>query len=76
MCNQSCPEAYICNISREAWDLEVDFDHEVDFLSADKHKTYLQVDIITLEVRIQACPKEPKQQLYNIFAISQGEREV
>ena len=45
---------------------------EVDFLHADKHEGFQQVDIITLGVRCQACPKYPKQQVYNIFAISQG----
>ena len=45
------------------------------FLSADKHKSFLQVDSITLIVGSQACPKYPKQQIYNIFAISQGKHE-
>ena len=44
---------------------------EVEFLSADKHKNFLQVDNITLGVHIQACIKYPKQQVYNIFVISQ-----
>ena len=33
---------------------------EVDFLRADKHDCFLQVDSITLGVRSQACPKYPK----------------
>ena len=33
---------------------------EVDFLPADKHERFLQVDSITLGVRSQACPKYPK----------------
>ena len=49
---------------------------EVDFLSADKHKCFLQGDSITLGVSSQACLKYPKQQLYSIFAISQGKREI
>ena len=49
--------------------------YEIDFLPADKHKNFLQVDSITLGVHSQACPKDPKQQLYNIFAISQGKLE-
>ena len=48
---------------------------EVDFLHADKRKKVLQVDSITLGKNSQACPKYPKQQVYNIFAISQGKRE-
>ena len=44
---------------------------EVDFLPADKHKSFLQVDFIFLGVRSQAYPKYPKQQVCNIFAISQ-----
>ena len=34
---------------------------EVDFLPADKHKSFLQDDNITLGVLSQACPKYPKQ---------------
>ena len=37
---------------------------EVDFLPADKHKSFPH-DSITLDVRGQACPKYPKQQVYN-----------
>ena len=48
--------------------------YEIDFLPADKHKTFLQIDSITLGVHGQACPKHSKQQLYNTFAISQGKR--
>ena len=46
--------------------------YEIDFLSADKHKNFLQIDTITLGVHGQACSKHQKQQLCNIFAISQG----
>ena len=49
--------------------------YKVYFLSADKHESFLQVDSITLDVRSKAYPKYPKQQIYNIFAISQGKRE-
>ena len=48
--------------------------YETDFLPSDKHKNFLQIDNITLGVHDQAYPKHPKQQLYNIFAISQGTR--
>ena len=30
--------------------------HEIDFLPADKHKNFLQIDIISLGVPTQACP--------------------
>ena len=39
---------------------------EIDLLPADKHKSFLQVDSITLGVYSQACPKS----LNNSFAIS------
>ena len=45
--------------------------HEVDFLSADKHKSFLQNDSITLDVRSRACLKHPKQQAYNTFELFQ-----
>ena len=48
---------------------------EVDFLPADKHKNFLQVDSITLVLHSQTCPKYPKQQVYNIFAKYQGKHE-
>ena len=41
--------------------------NEVDFLPADKHKSFLQVDSITFGVLSQTCPKYPKKQVYNIF---------
>ena len=61
--------AYLCNMSRKA------FSDEVDFLRADKHENFLQVDSITLSVRSQTCAKYPEQQTHNVFAISQGKRE-
>ena len=48
---------------------------EVDFLPADKHKSFLQDNSITLVVCSEACQKYPKQQAYNIFAMRQGKRE-
>ena len=45
---------------------------EDDFLPADKHKSFLQVDGITLGEHSQASPKYPEQLVYNVFAISQG----
>ena len=46
---------------------------EVDFLPADKNN--FQVHSITFGVHSQVCPKHPKQQVYNIFAISQRKHE-
>ena len=48
---------------------------EVDFFPANKHKSFLQVDGITLGLHREACPKYPKQSIYNISVISQGKRE-
>ena len=45
---------------------------EVDFLPADKHKSFLQDDSIILSACSQTCPKYQKQKFYNIFPISQG----
>ena len=45
----------------------------VDFLLADKHENFLQVDSFTLGLSSQACPKYPRQ-VYNVFAVSQGKR--
>ena len=48
---------------------------EVEFLPADKHKSFLQDGSITLGVRGQTGPKYKKQSVYNIFAICQGKHE-
>ena len=48
---------------------------EVDFLPADKHKSFLQDNSITLDVRSQTSPKYQKQPVYNISAIFQGKNE-
>ena len=50
-------------------------EYEVVVLPADKHKCFLQVDSITLIVGSQGCQKYPKQQIYDISAISQGKHE-
>ena len=60
--------AYHWNIYTKAWD-------EVDFLPADKHKSFPQDNSITLDVRSQTSPKYQKKQVYNMFAISQGKHE-
>ena len=49
--------------------------HEVEFLPADKLKSFLQDGSITLGVISQTCPKYQKQSIYNIFEISQGKHE-
>ena len=46
---------------------------ETDFMPADKCKSFLEVDSISLGLHSQACPKYQKQ-ICNIFAISQGKR--
>ena len=48
---------------------------EVEFLPADKHKSFLQDGSITLGVISQTGRKYQKQSVYNIFAISQGKNE-
>ena len=48
---------------------------EVEFLPADKHKSFLQDGSITLGVRGQTGPKYQKQSVYNIFATCQGKHE-
>ena len=45
---------------------------KVHFLPVNKHESFLQYDNITLGAYSQACPEYPKQQVCNIFAISQG----
>ena len=34
--------------------------YEIDFLPADKHRNFLQIDSIIFGVHGQACPKHPK----------------
>ena len=48
---------------------------EVEFLFADKYKSFLQDDSVTLGVRSQTGPEYQMQLVYNIFAISQGKHE-
>ena len=40
--------------------LQKNMENEVDFLAVDEHKTFLQVDNITLDVQSQAYSKYPK----------------
>ena len=48
---------------------------EVEFLPADRHKSFLQDGSITLHIISQTGPKYQKQSVSNIFAISQGKHE-
>ena len=48
---------------------------EVEFLPADKHKSFLQDGSITLRIISETGPKYPKQLVHNIFATSQGKHE-
>ena len=49
---------------------------EVEFLPADKHKSFLQDGSITLDVISQTGPKYQKQSAYNIIGISQGKHDL
>ena len=51
--------------------LKKEVNDEVYFRQGDKYQSFLQGDTTILCVYNQACPKYPKQQVYNIFAISQ-----
>ena len=46
---------------------------EVDLWPVGKHESFLQVDriICKSDTQSEICPKYPKQQVYNISAISQ-----
>ena len=48
---------------------------KVEFLPADKHKSFLQDGSITLGVTSPTDRKDQKHSVYNIFAISQGKHE-
>ena len=45
---------------------------KLNLLAADKRKSLPQIENKIFGVHSQTCPKYPKQQVYNIFAISQG----
>ena len=49
--------------------------NKVVFLPTAKHKSFLQIDSITLGMRSLPFPRYPKQKVSDIFAISQGKRE-
>ena len=44
---------------------------ELDFMHADKHQIFLQVETINFGGHGQSCPKYPKHQVWKIFAICQ-----
>ena len=44
---------------------------ELDFMHADKHQIFLQVETISFVGHGQSCPKYPKYQVCKIFAICQ-----
>ena len=48
---------------------------EVDFLPANKHKSFQQGVSITFSVISQTGLKHQKQSVYNTFAMSQGKHE-
>ena len=56
--------AYLSNIPRKAWEMKL-------FLCLQINTSFLQVDNITLGLFSWACRKNPKQQVYNMFAILQ-----
>ena len=56
---------YFSNISRKAWEINLIFCLQINI-------SFLQLDSITLGVLSQVCSKYSKQQVYTIFAISQG----
>ena len=60
--------AYLSNIYRKAWGDEVDF--LLITWKLYKHESFLQYDSIILGVCCQSCSNCPKQQVFNIFAIS------
>ena len=53
---------YFFAISRKVSD-------EVDFLHADKHVSFLQIDAMIFDEDDQAFPKFPKKQVYNILKL-------
>ena len=64
--------AYLCNISRKAWRMKLIFGLQINM------KFFYKLIIsawVCLSVCSQACLKYPKQQVYNIFVISQGKCE-
>ena len=40
--------------------LKTEVSHEVSFLHADKHESFLQIDTMTFDGDVQAFPKFPK----------------
>ena len=71
MYNQTCSK-YPKQVCVSLQYLQKNMGYEINFLPVDKHKNIVQIDSITLDVHGQACQKHPKQELYNICAISPG----
>ena len=55
---------FLCSILRKMGDV-------VDFLLADEHESFLQIDTMIFDGDDQAFPKFPKLQVCNVFTISQ-----
>ena len=72
MCNQPYQKYPKQDVCISLLYLQKNVGDEVDFLPGNKHDIFLQVNSNTLGVSIEPCPKYPKQQIYNIFATSQG----
>ena len=68
VCNQPCPKYPKYDVCISMQYLQTNIWDELDFLPADKHKSFLQVD--SMGLCSQACPKYPN----NKFAVSQGKR--
>ena len=73
-CNQAFPN-YPKQVCISLQYLHKSMRDEVEFLPADKHKSFLQDGSITLGVRSQTGPKCQNQQVFRIFATSQGKHE-
>ena len=48
--------------------------YQIDFVHADKHVSFLQSDVIIFDGDGQAFSKFPKQQVCNVFTISQKKK--
>ena len=71
--NQECPD-YLNKVWISSQYLEKSTGYEIHFLPANKYKTFLQINSITFGVHSQTNSKYAKQNVYNIFVISQGKR--
>ena len=60
----------LMNLSTVSIDGQLSFDKAVFFFSADKHKSFLQLDSITLGVCNQPCANYSKKQVYYFLEVS------